>query len=76
MTLADLKSSPAEIAISKFGIGTWSMAGANWKYGWGPQTEKDSKETIELALDGDINLFDTAPSYLSLIHISEPTRPY
>jgi aryl-alcohol dehydrogenase-like predicted oxidoreductase len=39
------------------------MAGANWKYGWGPQTEKDSKETIELALNEDVNLFDTAPSY-------------
>jgi len=52
-----------QIASPKIGLGTWSIAGSGWKYSWGEQAPQDSLETIALALERGIKVFDTAPSY-------------
>jgi len=49
--------------ISVIGLGTWAMGGADWSYGWGPQNDEDSINTIRRALDLGINWIDTAPVY-------------
>ena len=35
-----------------------------------------ANEADLLLIEGVMGLYDGLPSYLSLIHISEPTRPY
>ena len=49
--------------LSVIGLGTWAMGGADWSYGWGPQNDQDSINTIRKALDLGINWIDTAPVY-------------
>ena len=51
--------------VSRISLGTWSYGGPNTlsgnnPVGWSGQDDKDSTEAL----------------MLSLIHISEPTRPY
>ena len=47
------------IRVSRVGLGTWAMGG--WM--WGGSDETDAIRTIHTALDGGINLIDTAPVY-------------
>lgn len=49
----------ASIRVSRVALGTWAIGG--WM--WGGTDENDAIETIEEALDGGINLIDTAPVY-------------
>jgi aryl-alcohol dehydrogenase-like predicted oxidoreductase len=51
------------LSLSVLGLGTWAMGGADWAYGWGPQSESDSEATIRRALELGINWIDTAPVY-------------
>jgi aryl-alcohol dehydrogenase-like predicted oxidoreductase len=46
--------------VSRLSLGTWSMSGSK---NWGPNDEKDSIETIRLAMDLGINFLDTAAKY-------------
>ena len=39
------------------------MGGGGWKYGWGPQDDKDSIAAIHKAIESGINWIDTAPVY-------------
>jgi aryl-alcohol dehydrogenase-like predicted oxidoreductase len=39
------------------------MGGGDWKFGWGPQDDRESVETIHRALALGINWIDTAPAY-------------
>ncbi len=39
------------------------MGGGDWKFGWGPQDDRQSIETVHRALDLGINWIDTAPAY-------------
>ena len=48
------------IKVSKICLGTWNITGDST---WGYQDEKDSIETIKVALDCGINFFDTAEAY-------------
>lgn len=49
--------------ITRIGLGTWAIGGGDWKFGWGPQDEKDSIAAIHRALELGINWIDTAPAY-------------
>ncbi|MDD5438854.1 MAG: aldo/keto reductase [Candidatus Omnitrophica bacterium] len=51
------------VDISVIGLGTLGMGGGPWHYTWGPQSDKDSRDTIIRALDAGINWVDTAPVY-------------
>ncbi|MEP7291814.1 MAG: aldo/keto reductase, partial [Chloroflexota bacterium] len=53
----------ADFAITPVGFGAWAIGGAGWKYGWGPQDDQDSIDTIHRALDAGINWIDTAAVY-------------
>jgi aryl-alcohol dehydrogenase-like predicted oxidoreductase len=48
--------------LTEIGLGTWAIGGP-WEWGWGPQDDGDSINTIHKALELGINWIDTAPSY-------------
>ena len=52
-----------DINLSTVGLGTWAIGGGGWKFGWGPQDDKESIDTILYALELGINWIDTAPVY-------------
>ena len=45
--------------VSRIGLGTWAIGG--WM--WGGSDEEESIKTIHAAVEGGINLIDTAPAY-------------
>jgi aryl-alcohol dehydrogenase-like predicted oxidoreductase len=49
--------------ITRVGFGAWAIGGGNWEFGWGPQEDDESLETIQHALDLGINWIDTAAAY-------------
>jgi len=50
------------VELTTVGLGAWAMGGP-WLYGWGPQDDSDSVDTILEAMDSGINWIDTAPIY-------------
>ena len=48
--------------LTIIGLGTWAIGGS-WKYGWGPQDDRESIEAIRRALDLGVNWIDTAAVY-------------
>ncbi|MCI8268436.1 MAG: aldo/keto reductase [Lachnospiraceae bacterium] len=48
------------IMVSKIAMGTWSMGGDAQ---WGARDDEAALKAIQTAIDGGINLFDTAPAY-------------
>ena len=53
----------SDLILTTIGLGTWAMGGGDWKFGWGPQDDKQSIYSIHKALDIGINWIDTAPIY-------------
>ena len=53
----------SDLNLTLVGFGTWAIGGGEWGMGWGPQTEKDSVESILEGLDAGINWIDTAHAY-------------
>jgi len=51
------------LQITTVGFGAWAIGGGGWSFGWGPQDDKVSEETIRRALDLGINWIDTAAVY-------------
>lgn len=51
-----------DLELTKIGLGAWAIGGP-WEFGWGPQDEDDSHNTIFEALDLGVNWIDTAPMY-------------
>jgi aryl-alcohol dehydrogenase-like predicted oxidoreductase len=49
--------------ITPIGFGAWAIGGGDYKFGWGPQDDQDSINTIHRALDAGINWIDTAAVY-------------
>src|ERR1700736_3067294 len=47
------------VKASRIALGTWAIGG--WM--WGGTDEKDAIRTIHAALDGGLNMVDTAPVY-------------
>jgi aryl-alcohol dehydrogenase-like predicted oxidoreductase len=56
------KLGKTELELTVVGMGTWAIGGP-WQYGWGPQDDKESIETILRAAELGINWVDTAPIY-------------
>lgn len=48
--------------LSTVGLGTWPMAGTD-RFGWGPQNDQDTIDTVHKALDLGVNWIDCAPIY-------------
>ena len=48
--------------LTVIGLGTWAIGGP-WQYGWGPQDDQASVQTIRAALEAGVNWIDTAPIY-------------
>jgi aryl-alcohol dehydrogenase-like predicted oxidoreductase len=61
------------IELSAIGLGAWAIGGGGYDFGWGPQEDKTSIDTIHRALDMGINWIDTAPVY-GLGHSEEIVR--
>jgi aryl-alcohol dehydrogenase-like predicted oxidoreductase len=57
MEFVDLPNT--SLRVSRVALGTWAIGG--WM--WGGSDEKEAIHTIHAALDGGINLIDTAPVY-------------
>jgi len=49
--------------ITRLGLGTWAFGGSRWSWGWGPQDDELSTQTIHEAVGLGINWIDTAPEY-------------
>lgn len=50
----------SDLEVSRIAFGAWPIAGG---FNWGPQDEKDSRDTLRAAYEQGINFFDTAPGY-------------
>ena len=51
------------LEITKVGFGAWAIGGGGWSFGWGPQDDKASEDTIRHAIELGINWVDTAAVY-------------
>ena len=51
------------IELTTMGLGTWAMGGGGWKFGWGPQDEREAIDAVIKAVDLGINWIDTAAVY-------------
>ena len=49
--------------ITKVGFGSWAVGGGGWSFGWGPQDDSDSLDTMRHALELGVNWIDTAAVY-------------
>ena len=72
--------------VSEVGLGCWQLGGDSW----GDLDADAAQQILQASVDAGVNFLDTADVYgdgrseqfigqflkLSLIHISEPTRPY
>ena len=77
MPSADLTLPGLDRPVAPLGVGTWAWGDKNtWGMGGydGSITEATIAEAWEASVDAGATFFDTA-EVLSLIHISEPTRP-
>ncbi len=50
----------SSLMVSPIGVGFWGIVGGDY---WGAQDETDTIGAVQAALDGGINLFDTAEGY-------------
>lgn len=48
----------SDLEVSEIGFGAWAIGGS-----WGKQSDKDSLEALETALDKGVNFIDTAAGY-------------
>ena len=55
-----VKLGKTDMNVSVLSLGCWAFAG---DYFWGEQDDKDSKETVDAAIDLGINFLDTAAAY-------------
>lgn len=51
------------LEITTVGFGAWAIGGGGWSFGWGPQDDKVSIDTMRHAVDIGINWIDTAAVY-------------
>jgi aryl-alcohol dehydrogenase-like predicted oxidoreductase len=49
--------------ITRLGLGTWSIGGPNWAFGWGAQDDEVSLATIRRTLELGLNWIDTSAVY-------------
>jgi aryl-alcohol dehydrogenase-like predicted oxidoreductase len=53
----------SDLEITRIGLGAWALGGPDWRFGWGPQDDRESIEAIHKAIDLGINWIDTAAAY-------------
>jgi aryl-alcohol dehydrogenase-like predicted oxidoreductase len=51
------------LEITRVGYGAWAIGGGGWEFGWGPQEDEASIQTIHRALELGVNWIDTAAAY-------------
>jgi len=51
------------LEITRVGFGAWAIGGGGWEFGWGPQGDEASIQTIHRALELGVNWIDTAAAY-------------
>jgi aryl-alcohol dehydrogenase-like predicted oxidoreductase len=51
------------LEITRVGFGAWAIGGGGWEFGWGPQEDDESIETIQRALELGVSWIDTAAAY-------------
>jgi aryl-alcohol dehydrogenase-like predicted oxidoreductase len=51
------------VEITTVGFGAWAIGGGGWSFGWGPQDDKASENTMRHAVELGINWIDTAAVY-------------
>lgn len=52
-----------DMQITPVGLGAWAIGGGGYAFGWGPQDDEESINTINRAIDLGINWIDTAAIY-------------
>ncbi len=57
------KLGKTDLEITPIGFGAWAIGGGGYKYGWGPQDDQDSINTLHRAIEAGINWIDTASIY-------------
>lgn len=57
------KLGDSDLEITPIGVGAWAMGGGGWAFGWGPQEDQDSVDSIRAAVEAGINWIDTAAVY-------------
>jgi aryl-alcohol dehydrogenase-like predicted oxidoreductase len=71
--------------ITRVGLGAWAIGG-DWVFGWGPQDDAESVQTIRRAVEAGVNWIDTAGAYglghseevvgRAVRELAEEERPY
>jgi len=61
--LATAELGSTGLQITRVGFGAWAIGGGGWEFGWGPQDDEQSIETIGHAIELGINWIDTAAGY-------------
>jgi aryl-alcohol dehydrogenase-like predicted oxidoreductase len=51
------------LEITTVGFGAWAIGGGGWTYGWGPQDDEISEDTMRRAIELGVNWIDTAAVY-------------
>jgi aryl-alcohol dehydrogenase-like predicted oxidoreductase len=51
------------LEITVVGLGTWALGGGGWSFGWGPQDDDRSIDTVKHAVELGVNWIDTAAVY-------------
>jgi aryl-alcohol dehydrogenase-like predicted oxidoreductase len=63
MTLPTHPLGNSGLNITRVGFGSWAVGGGGWSFGWGPQDDAASLDTMRHALELGINWIDTAAIY-------------
>lgn len=53
----------SDLEITPIGLGAWAIGGGGYQFGWGPQDDEESINTIHRAIDLGLNWVDTAAVY-------------
>ena len=53
----------SDLFVTPIGFGAWAIGGGGWMFGWGPQDEAESIQTIQRAVEAGVNWIDTAAVY-------------
>src|SRR5438105_9609140 len=51
------------LEITTVGFGAWAIGGGGWSFGWGPQDDQVSQNTMRHAIELGVNWIDTAAVY-------------
>jgi aryl-alcohol dehydrogenase-like predicted oxidoreductase len=61
--MATTRLGRTDLEITRIGLGAWAIGGGGYRFGWGDQSDRDSRAAIDRALELGINWIDTAAIY-------------